>query len=76
VSAYQTEYSAVWPGPARTFAIDPTRDKEDFFNQFDALIKTLDGMGCPKSLRPTVEVRALSWTEWMSYGTAQNRNLI
>lgn len=75
MSAYQVEFAAVWPGPDQAYAIEPTQDRAAFFIRFDEMINHLMDIKCPKNLRPTVEVRALMWSEWMSYGTAQNRKL-
>ena len=76
MSAYKVEYKAIWPRGGSDVAVDATTDKDEFFQVFDNLIAQLDILGVPRYLRPVVEVRALQWTPWESYGTAQQKGWV
>lgn len=78
---YKVEYQAVWPqytneSTLEAVAIEATSDKDAFFDEFDRFVAQLEARGCPKHLRPTVEVRALQWSIWNSYGSAQTKGWI
>ena len=76
MSAYKTEYLAVWPDDNGEIAVEATQDKEAFFAEYDELIRQLQAWKCPKHYRPVVQVRVLQWTNWVGYGIAQARGWI